>query len=75
MDTQKVDDETLKRMLDECPKPWSEWKHYKGEYYCLVTVAINESTQEVMAVYRNLKSGIQFVRPMSEFLDKFTRLS
>lgn len=48
------------------------WKHYKGELYRFVTACDCESTGKRMAVYESLKTGARYVRPMDEFIEKFT---
>lgn len=49
------------------------YKHYKGGYYQLLFEAILESTQEIMMVYKELKSSKEaktWVRPKSEWREE-----
>jgi hypothetical protein len=44
------------------------WRHYKnGHDYILERYAINEATQEPMAVYHRVGSSLSFARPAREW--------
>ena len=42
-----------------------KYRHFKGGEYELVSIAKNSETLEDMAVYRSLKDGAVWVRPLS----------
>ena len=42
-----------------------KYRHFKGGEYELVSIAKNSETLEDMAVYRSLKDGVVWVRPLS----------
>ncbi len=44
------------------------YKHFKGDYYLVIDIAINSETQEEMVIYRQLYGdGILYVRPKKLF--------
>ena len=44
------------------------YKHFKGDYYLVVDIAINSETEEEMVVYRSLYGdGTLYVRPLKMF--------
>jgi hypothetical protein len=47
------------------------WWHYEGGRYEVMLLARLESTGEEQVVYRSMKSGRVWVRPLAEFLEKF----
>ena len=47
------------------------YKHFKGDYYLVVDVAINSETGEEMIVYRQLYGdGLLYVRPKNMFVSE-----
>lgn len=48
-----------------------QYQHYKGGVYKVLIQAINEDTNENMVVYSNPNDPIKWVRPASEFEQKF----
>ena len=47
------------------------YKHFKGDCYLVVDVAINSETGEEMVVYRSLYGdGVLYVRPKNMFLSE-----
>ncbi len=47
------------------------YKHFKGDYYLVVDIAINSETNEEMVVYRSLyQDGKLYVRPLDMFVSK-----
>lgn len=50
------------------------YKHFKGDYYIVLGVAINSETGEYMVVYRALYGNNElYVRPMDMFLEEVNR--
>jgi hypothetical protein len=49
------------------------WRHHKGDLYQVLCRALLEHDQTEVVVYANVKSGPFWVRPLSEFLEKFTK--
>jgi hypothetical protein len=47
------------------------YQHYKGGYYELLFVALNESDKTEMAVYRAEDTDLIWVRPLEEFKKRF----
>lgn len=58
-------------IVDAGPFPaiGSEWTHRKGGVYTIVTNARIEATLEAAVVYRDVITGMTWVRPLSEFID------
>ncbi len=50
----------------------SHWVHYKkpDDPYEIVAVGFLESTEEAAVVYRNLGSGLIWIRPLENFLSR-----
>ena len=47
------------------------YKHFKGDYYLIVDIAINSETLEKMVVYRQLYGdGNLYVRPYDMFISE-----
>jgi cyclomaltodextrinase len=49
--------------------PKGIYQHYKGNHYQVIEVALHSETLEKMVVYRALKDGGVWVRPLSMFLE------
>lgn len=50
------------------------WQHYKGERYEVVGTAFTEADCTEMVIYFLEPNGNWWVRPLSEFVTKFTLL-
>ncbi len=51
------------------------YKHFKGDYYLVVDVAINSETLEKYVIYRSLYgNGSLWIRPMDMFLEKVDKV-
>lgn len=53
---------------------WGIYRHYKGKLYCVMSVAKNSETLEDYVVYECLydnELAMQWIRPVTEFLEKF----
>lgn len=48
-----------------------QYQHYKGGVYKVLMQAINEETSENMVIYSSLDDNTKWVRPISEFKEKF----
>jgi len=59
--------------LVEPPTPSQQYKHYKGGVYDHICEGLLEATLEPHMVYRGEDARI-WVRPKSEFLEKFSRI-
>jgi hypothetical protein len=46
------------------------YRHYKGGLYEVMEMAIHSETLETLVVYRNLQTGLLWVRPASMFLEE-----
>ena len=47
------------------------YKHFKGDYYLVIDIAINSETNEKMVLCRSLYSdGKLYVRPLDMFISK-----
>lgn len=49
------------------------YTHYKGAEYELLEIALNESDREKIVVYRALRDGQIWLRPLSEFSEEIER--
>ena len=50
------------------------YKHFKGDYYIIESIATHTETNEKMVVYRALYgNGEVMVRPLSSFTEKVNR--
>ena len=47
------------------------YRHFKGNYYLVVDIAIHSETKEQFVVYKSLyKDSKTYIRPLTMFLDK-----
>lgn len=47
------------------------YKHFKGDYYLVIDIAIHTETMEEMVIYRQLYGdGLLYVRPKNMFLSE-----
>jgi len=45
------------------------YKHFKGDYYIVLDIAIHTETKEKMVIYRSLyENGQLYVRPYNSFI-------
>lgn len=55
----------------DLPKPFQIYRHFKGNYYQILTIASHSETQEQMVVYQQLYSPYKtFVRPAQMFMSE-----
>lgn len=56
------------------PKANQLWRHYKGGTYLVLEVVLRESDRAPMVVYKSTSEDQRhgWVRPLGEFMDKFT---
>lgn len=47
----------------------SIYRHFKGGYYIVHSVATSEATGEAIVVYQSLQDGNVWTRPLSEFIE------
>lgn len=43
------------------------FKHYKGGLYEFITSGIDADSKEEKAVFRNVQTGVVWIRPLAEF--------
>ncbi len=57
--------------MREYPKPQEIYRHFKGNYYQIVTLARNSETKERMVVYQQLHEPYEvYVRPLDMFMSR-----
>ena len=50
------------------------YKHYKGDYYIVLNIALNTETEEQMVVYKALYgNGEVFARPYNSFVQEINK--
>ena len=54
-------------MSTPTPVKGDRYQHYKGGLYEIVDMAVHTETKEEVVVYRSLKYGTTWVRPLSVF--------
>jgi len=54
--------------LDAMLEPGRTWTHYKGGRYAIVVRATMEATGEDEVVYKSVKTGKVWIRPVTEFM-------
>ena len=58
-------------MMREIPRPYEVYKHFKGNIYQIISIALDSETLEQVVVYQQLYSPFQmYVRPLEMFLSK-----
>jgi hypothetical protein len=57
------------------PQSGAMYRHYKGGLYQVLMVVRREGSAEQMVVYRPEDGSMPWVRPLSEFAEKFTYVS
>ena len=55
----------------DVPKPFSIWRHYKGEIYLVGGIVMRESTEEFEVCYSSIKNPLlcPWSRPISEWIE------
>lgn len=57
--------------MREIPRPYEVYKHFKGNIYQIISIALDSETLEQVVVYQQLYSPFQmYVRPLEMFLSK-----
>lgn len=62
--------------MSDAPARGEVWRHHKGKDYRVLTLARMEADQKVVVVYEAVRGGegIPWVRPVAEFMERFTKL-
>lgn len=60
-------------MLSQAPVPVGIYRHYKGQLYCVLSVARHSENEESLVVYRCLYGNYDlWVRPLADFISSVT---
>lgn len=54
------------------PQKFAMYRHHKGGLYQVINNALMEGTKEPVVVYKDHPGGYVWVRPLSEWWEKFT---
>lgn len=57
------------------PQEGAVYQHYKGDLYRVLMVVRREGSAEQMVVYQPQDGTIPWVRPLTEFAEKFSYIS
>ena len=49
------------------PAAGTRWRHYKGGFYTVITIAKREGSAEPLVVYKAASDGQVWVRPLTEW--------
>lgn len=56
--------------MNTIPKPYEVYRHFKGNFYQILAIAIHSETGEQMVVYQQLYSPYKvYVRPLTMFME------
>lgn len=69
----KENGQQIVRSLAGDYEPGSYWTHFKGGIYQIVTIGVEETTGQVMIVYKSLKHGTVWIRTLENFSENTTR--
>lgn len=56
--------------MKQTPKKGEIYKHFKGNLYEVLAIAIHTETEEVMVVYQEVDGEATYVRPLEMFVSK-----
>jgi hypothetical protein len=73
MMSEKLSHEEIRKLTALCPDRSMVWEHYKGGYYRVLGVAVNEADLTPMVVYRHEGSGCVFTRPLAHWEQEVER--
>ena len=60
--------------MNSIPKPYEVYRHFKGNFYQILAIAIHSETREKMVVYQQLYSPFKvYVRPLEMFMEPVDR--
>jgi hypothetical protein len=62
------DNTDLPKLLKQCPRKGTLFRHYKGGLYIIVGSALNENTREPMVLYTRSGDHLVWSRPLSNFV-------